>query len=965
MTSVEVVEKIKRLLADPEGITQERLAELADDYAARCRLLNAKLERAVACINSGQLCEADRCERDGGIINEFQTLMFENVEEWQTVCRSLDCKIGALPSRDNGMNLQIFVFAYDEVREDFAKFRRLEMEVAPVKERCDVLYKLVDKFPKCEPLKRELVALEKKRCDEIEDIIRSFDPNKTSQGFIAGVLEELQDKRRITHAPETLLKSLVALMEQANNSVALNNLRNFIGTWAEAKLANNDPAMIACLKQFRTGSHNFAVRFVTNDEREALDVLRRHSENVERQLAAQEELKRKTRELSRAAETATDVNALNDLIEKTEMVADNAKQTIDPSLTRAAVKRVESLQLQSSRRNTVWVVVGAILLILFSCAVLFALRRGQLERDAKKDAAFIEEKLNEFTKEGAAAPETCLEEIKKRIERNNVKNPKFQNFPEYSEALTKYEETLEKENTRAEKFSDEVDRVVALLKKKIPVALNQLKNLQRTEKEKRTYKRLLKEYNVVKLDFDKKNHDIFIESMNRLNELLESYSLLAPAKAEAVLRDMKNEVDFWRQFKTLGKISPEDAQTLDEFEKKFNALKESSKENAAEINLSRELRDAVGKISAFSSILSKAKDSLNDEAKALADNAESDIDNASRADRWNKFVEENDRLMDWAVDAETFNKMNAKRDALAFAQEDDGFRDSLNLWENFAASGGFANVKKNLSDAFKPYATKVWSVKSTPDKYVYLTSIPKDKDDKSVQFLDGAPDKLEFFKVDELPDSTIEQIKEPALQYTLYNEIKSGKTLDDPQKLFRTLIDFASRVMNADENQLDPVLKVVLLNKIIQCGKKSPGWDSVALRMEEAKLDFDFDFDVNIYDYEAVKKQRETAKKLLSDLPNSSDFAKLLYDAASGFAKADSCCAIYRWIGFIDVDSDGARVVLGKSVPFANEETTLWIARGDEPAVQCGVEKDGALLLNQTRDWHSYRWSPVYRRDDI
>ncbi len=240
MTTEELIEKIKRVIADPEGLTRSQLETLASEYASRCRRLNAKLDRAVACVRSGQLCEAERIERDGKLVAELQNLSFEEDSLWRDVCRGAGCDVTAQVSVDAATELQLFVLKYDEVKDVFKKYRRLSLEVGPAGERLDLLYQLRAKFPKAQTIARSIEALEDERIDEISERLKKVDSNNPPKEFLETALAELENPVRIKPAPEQMLQSLRAWVGYTRNQANVAALRQFIVTWAQAKLNYDD-----------------------------------------------------------------------------------------------------------------------------------------------------------------------------------------------------------------------------------------------------------------------------------------------------------------------------------------------------------------------------------------------------------------------------------------------------------------------------------------------------------------------------------------------------------------------------------------------------------------------------------------------------------------------------------------------------------------------------------------------------
>ena len=71
MTNAELVEKIKRILEDPESSTGEEQQEAARVYASRLRKVDEGMRRALGQLNSGALSDAYRIITDGALLEEY------------------------------------------------------------------------------------------------------------------------------------------------------------------------------------------------------------------------------------------------------------------------------------------------------------------------------------------------------------------------------------------------------------------------------------------------------------------------------------------------------------------------------------------------------------------------------------------------------------------------------------------------------------------------------------------------------------------------------------------------------------------------------------------------------------------------------------------------------------------------------------------------------------------------------
>lgn len=300
MTTIELVDKIKRILADPEGVTEEELFALASEYATRCRRLNDRLSRAVYCVRTGALCEADRLEREWSLLENFRELTFSGAEDWREVCRSLNCDVAAFASAENAAELQDFCDVYENSRELFSRLRRLAMTAAPLPERLETLYQLYVNFPQHQTLRHSIDTLEKARVEEITLGLKDS-ANRNSTSFLQESLAELVSPERINRPPRELIDKLNAALDQRQGVDAAARLRDVLERWASAKLDNDDAKMLETLNFYRASGMSSSLKMLTPDEREALSILESESVKLERR---RDEERRQAREASRSASSS-------------------------------------------------------------------------------------------------------------------------------------------------------------------------------------------------------------------------------------------------------------------------------------------------------------------------------------------------------------------------------------------------------------------------------------------------------------------------------------------------------------------------------------------------------------------------------------------------------------------------------------------------------------------------------------
>ncbi len=966
MTTEELIEKIKRVLNDPEGLTREQLETLSSEYASRSRRLNAKLDRAVACIRAGQFCEADRIEREGKIIDELQTLSFEEDSTWRDVCRGANCDATAQPSFDAAMELQLFVLKFDEVRDVFQEYRRLSVAVAPAKERLAPLYRLRVKFPNAQTISRTIEALEDEFVADVTERLRKIDPQNPPADFFEEALAELENPARIKPAPEPLIQELRVRVNDARNRSAVAATRRFLNDWARAKIEyderktpENENKTLDYYARYKSGGYAATIGSLNDDERAVVDLLCGEARTLERKRAASAELKRKTNELARAARTARDADSLSNLMAAAELTAENAESRVDKSVAEAVEKRIETLQLQKSRRATMIVGTAAALILLFSAAILFSIHRAQFEKEVNQAAKEINDKLDEFVADNL---DSSLEDARKRVDDYAKRKPNYNEVQTYLEAVERVKKISKAEENRAFEFAEGAADVEKFLNAGFPRDPGFLNGKARTIAEKTRCRELSGLYVEVLAAYNDERDEKNEELLDALQKEWTDFQTLAPAKRRAALADMKRKIALYKEPVSGERQNDYFVERLNALQEQIDATSEREKQERKNNAILDDLRNQIGSISKYNEKLETMRNALDEADSKLAELAAGDVENVSRANVWNNYIADASFPLKWTKNAPSFEKIagkaDAAKDALSFAPEYEELTTRIKTWRAFAESGGFDAMRTALENALEPYSTPLY-LRRDPDsgERVYLTSKPESPDAENVERETGEEQKKKF-DLSKLSDEDFKEIKE-ALQCSLYREVKQ-KNLDDPRELVDEIVSLLRRVGDASEETLDPLLKAILLNDLLKSCRNCPGFDVVNERFDDACENSTLDFKTNFYRNADAKAQRENAIKLLDDF--GSVGAKL-DEAISEFAEASAPIkGRYEWIGHVDAVGDKATVAFGSERP--ENGRSLWIARGTETAVECGTVVNGEAELNARRNWGQYRWTPVYARTE-
>ena len=274
-------------------------------------------------------------------------------------------------------------------------------------------------------------------------------------------------------------------------------------------------------------------------------------------------------------------------------------------------------------------------------------------------------------------------------------------------------------------------------------------------------------------------------------------------------------------------------------------------------------------------------------------------------------------------------------------------------------------MEKALREALEPYSKKLYLYyDGVAKEYVYLNKIPTGPNDAEVERQISETETGKWNKLSSFTDETFrsEDFSE-TVQSQWYRELAEQK-FDSPRDLIKYVAEFLNNVCRATDAQLDPSIKVKILKEVLESAAKCPGLETAAERFEEACLDKEFVINFDPFEYgKEAQANREIASAIWNE---AGSLSVLLKGVEKEFEEAAAVSwPRYEWIGFIDAADGEASVKLGDSEAVRKKlakSATLWIARGNSPAVRCGEFIDGKPELNSARDWAQYRWTPVYQR---
>ena len=986
MTNAELVEKIKRILEDPESSTGEEQQEAARVYASRLRKVDEGMRRALGQLNSGALSDAYRIITDGALLEEYAGLSFGGSADWRVVCRTFDYEVA--PTLDDGARAQLALFRdqYEPVNELFARRRRQAMENAPSLSQLETLYRIEELFGAHDFLSRQIENLERRRNDELASALHSVTAENVLALDFKALIAEFRDARRHTPVSNEVLRKYKSWYEYAQSCHELDALRDLIARWQTASEDQDAYAILEMLQEYRQGEYKHAAAFVTDAEMNALSELVDHALKLERAETLRHDAQRKAETLRAALlRSTTDVDKLHDLWEAAEVAANNAGVSIPPDVEKDYRRATNALDTQRRRKRFAVTALVLVVVAFFVALTTLSIMHSANVKKATAAAAAIQAYIDAFERHDAKSG-PALETAAATIAKNRETNPKFNDVPEYASVVEYFEQLQANEKKRLHDIEDLRDSIDAAHDegRAVPNLVENLKKLlfNDLEKEKYDYIRLHQEDNNLLYarneESVKKYSDLVDEMTLKAKELQDSPDLTLNQAGE-LLHELRAGIAKLKSMESRGEIAQAAVNSRKAVEASVNGSERRLKLRAALESHGSALGAAVGAADEYVKTLQKIKSetAINSDSEpeedgdgalsslgATLDAAIVDVANAANAVAWNKIATNwptvNDSVKTKAASSSATKALAAK--GLAFAPEFKEYQETRKDFDKFAERGGYSNSASMIASALEKLKTQTWTFyDSKDDRYYYLTSAPERGKSNLKYLADPDDESTKGFAVDNFDSEKVAASK-PSVQYTIAKKASDAfRTEPTPERWFE-VVEFALRELNsAEEQTLDPVVKLQTLAVFVLASESYPGFEELHTWLETTRKTSGFDFSINAYQpSKELLEQREIAKKALRDAP---DLVKTLASVKTAFDDgARPLGRKYQWIGYLDdVNSEPKLVVgTGKKAP---EGATLWLARGaDATAEQIGVmSKDGATF-STTRDLTQCRWSPVYVR---
>ena len=986
MTNAELAEKIKRILEDSESASADEQKEAARLYAARLRRVEEGFRRALGRLNNDQLADADWILTDGALLEDYAALSIPAAEDWRVVCRTFDYDVP--PGTDPAARDRLAAFRdeFAPLREAFAKRRRQAMENAPSRSQLETLYYLEEKLGARDFLTRQIERLERRRSEELAEAALELNEENVFSIDFNALIAEFRDPRRHAPIPPETLDKYRKWFDFYQSRYELANLRDLIARWETASASQDVAATLGLLAEYRAGEFQHAAPYVTKEETERLAALVDQALRIERAEELREDARRKVSALRSAlVRSTTDANKLHDLYEAATIASNNAGTSLPPDVEKDYEKHVDSLNTQARRRRVLGIAFTVVAVGLFATLAALSVVHSRNVKLAKTAAEAVEAQLDAFEKhspDSAAALDAAAALVAKYAE----EKPKLVDFPDYSAAVERFNslQTAEKKRlSDIERLVDEIDEAHES-GRSASASIENLKKLlyNDKEKEKYDYARLYREDSNLQRSKNAESSDQYSETIDALaakERELEENPALTVAEAKKTLADLRAGLEELKSREQFAEISRPLVAAREALEKAVEGSERRFKLRAALEKHETALAKAVGNAAEYEKTLKAIRaetselsanggedlaDATKDAMDSALDAAIVDVGGVAGATAWNKFAASNGSVNDSArtLAASGAAEKALQSPALSFAPELGPYKKARAALDEFAKRGGYANAAKTLADALEKYETPTWGFfDSKDDRYFYLASDPQEGRSGLKYLSDVEGGATRDFAADRFDETALESAP-PSAQYMLAGLAASRLAKDPAPEDWLAVVEGALRALDvAPETTLDPVLKLQLLAAVVDSAKSYPGFEEPTSWLEKTRHDSDFDFAVNAYQPgKELLEQRENARKALRDAP---DLKKTLAAAKTAFDEGERSFACeYRWVGYLDEVNSAATLVLGtgKSV---EEGATLWIARGvGATAEEVGVMTADGPSFNSTKDWATYRWTPVYAR---
>lgn len=969
ISNAKIVEQIRKALADPEGMEYDKLSEIAKDYGAACDRLNGLLSTAIAYYTTGFYCEAARIAKEENLLQEYQTLLFPDVDSWRDVCRGLGWEIKANISTVNGTELQTFLMSYEAHADLFARNRRLALADAPAEERLEVLYQLVALFPENPGLIRSINALEGRRDREIGEFASSLTPSNATREAVRACLDELESPSRRTPPSQETVERLRTAETYLVDVERKEELRFSIAEWSDALERQDENEALAHLNQYREflalnaekADEYYASLSV--EEQSNLKAAVAFSESAERKRALDATVRRRAFELENAINAEEGESAVENALSRLEQAAAAAGRPNMPQVSERARVYLDATHMKNRRKTLLTVSLILTLVAGFIAAAATATYQNVSKKKARAFAEEISQTLAEYENGDVAA----LERVEKQIARMRERDSRLERSPEVEKVFDRFDSLKAQETKRVGSYEDLVAKLTDAHSngRSDYTSLASLKNVAKTESEKRKYNELAREDNQLRVKNRSAADEKFSAELAVLKakfDALKERGDLTDADLVTGVTQLKSGLTELERSAQLSNVSEGLATSLKTLASAVDAFERERTRAGFADALARTIGNAAGYRSELDRVFSALKVPAE---RIVATNAA--VEFTASVDAWNNFVTRfGSKSSEWTKDDAALEGVlkyvennRAKLAVMPEWSKLEGFIAPLTEEGQSTDIGAFF---EELRQAFADYATRYWTLyHEETERYYYLVEEIKYGDDRMVEYrpsLDGEQRMFNSSFMEE--EDTVTQ----SLQYRLYNVIDGFAKKAPSQTEFAGAVqNIMTLVATAKETELDPALKAVMLYKLLLVVCKEEKFSSLREWREKFEAEPSFRTDVDFYNQrsEGYEEFQTLAKKLTRDFTPAAIEAKFAEFKAGGGSEPDLELPQYKWVGFVDAAEGSYGVTFGGGASPV-DGAALWIARSESaPQTLTEIGKcinGGANVRVELTE--ADRWTPVY-----
>lgn len=961
ISSTRIVEQIKRILRDPEGFSEESMRQLASDYAAACESLNDRMTEAASYLEAGFYCEAYRLVKQENIVEEYQTLFFEQYDDWRAVCRQFQFDLGTPISDDNSMKLQEFLLRYEPNKALFDRNRRLAFADAPASERLDTLYQLAAIFPEGRAWGRSIVALEERRDREIAEQVRRITPENADEAQARKMLDELENPARIARPNDELVNKLRAILAYLFDEERKAELSELADAWQDARSLNDERASVEYLAQYRDFSTRYAAKFddyyfaLTEEQKLNVEGAIDYSQKLELRDRRDEEVRRRSFELENLIDSGASSEELVVALDRLDAAVAATGRVNAPKIADVARNRIDEIATQKRRKTFAIAVLTALCLAAFAVAVALVVQMSAFDKKAAQIAQEAQELSDRYNNGDVAAAQA----IQKLIERVPAK---MNDMPDVVKARDMAETIAKSENRRHKLLAEKSEALNQKHEKGLSdaSAIAELSKLAKTDEELDALNALTKRDNELRNSRVKMDSKQFETQMMEIKSAFDEIKNDADLSADEALQKLatvERKLNALASYARGANVSPDLENTRKALANAVDLYKRSLNEEGADAVLAnyvgnlREYRENVER--------NARRYGVYDDSNALVEA----LNAAENVEHWNEFVSRNGDK--FSVDGDKSevdalrSYLNEHESVLNVAPEYASAKEFCAASSEKGASGSYSDFLAKLVDALDEYKEPYYTLYHEENEHYYYLEKKIDPNDDSNQYrasLDAS--KLRPFNPDFM---NAEDVESEALQYRLYKIASDAQTGNVDMRAWNSAVaEILNVLVQAPAGELDPVLKHILLQKILAAIASDPQYNSFndwrdALAKNDkivGSLDFykqDADYQDLISDAKITLKEMNE-RTLKEKLPAS--------DASSsvGFTLSE-----YRWIGFVDVQDSEPEVVFGDNLSDEDRSRSgeLFTIDSLNKLKKCGSVESGKAALD---DWVDLKMKqfPVY-----